>query len=409
MTIGRLQTTMPAVRILKISHHYPAYLKHLERRLLPFDGSYQALLERVLSDGFSWADFYKDAFESMGHECTEIIHNFEPLQAKYAAEHSLQKSGLALLSEQIKTYKPDILFLDTLDVTPEWIREIRASVKSIRKIGIFNCSPTPTTVYDLFKECDFVITCNAFIHQQYLEKGYPSFHIFHGFGEKLLKKLKQHETKKQILFSGSLFAGSDFHDERTKVLEGFLKQQIPLTVYAYLNHSPEWKHQLRKYAYRASKISKALPGNPLGRISKFKNLQNAKEAPAQLKLSKALRSKLHDPLFGLDMYQAMKDSLVTFNIHGGIAGRFAANMRLFEATGVGSCLLTDYKDDLKDLFDLDNEVVVYKSKEECIEKANWLIQNPEKAKAIGEAGQKRALSAHTYQHRAEQMIRIFEL
>lgn len=396
------------MRILKVSHHYPAYLQQLSDKLLPFTGNYQAMLDAIMADGFSWADFYTDAFQDLGHEAIELIHNFTPLQELYAKEHGLTETGLALLTKQVQTIKPDILFLDTLNVPREWVREIR-KVPSIQKIAIFNCSPASSSAVELFKECDLVITCNQFIHRQYLAMGLKSFHVFHGFGEKVLKKLRGQEAKPQILFSGSLFPGADFHDERTKVLEGFIQQNLPLVVYAYLNSTPDWKLFMKQQAYLAAKVSAKIPGNPLAKWSQFRNLQDHKSAPAKLIISKSLRSKLHAPLFGIEMYQAMKDSLITFNIHGGIAGPFAANMRLFEATGVGSCLLTDKKDDLKDLFDLDKEVVTYTSKEDCIEKATWLLNNPLKAKEIAIAGQARTLKDHSYKQRAKQLIKIFEL
>lgn len=360
-----------------------------------------------MQDSFSWADFYADAFQKLGHEAYEIVHNIEPLQQLYAKEHGFSETGLKLLTKQIQQIKPDILFLDTINVPPEWVNEIRRSETCIKKIGIFNCSPASASMVELFRTCDFVITCNETIQDQYKKLGLNSFHIYHGFGEKLLKQLKKHDKKELILFSGSLFAGADFHDERLQVLEGFLKNNLPLSIYAYVDQSPAWKVEMRKAAYQMAKILKHIPGNPLAFSRKIRNMQSTKLASA-LKLSSALRSKLHSPLFGLDMYQTMADSLVTFNIHGGIAGPYAANMRIFEATGVGSCLLTDSKKDLGNLFEIDKEIVTYSSREECIEKATWLLNNPAKANEIGLAGQRRTLNSHTYAHRAEQFIKIFE-
>ena len=46
------------------------------------------------------------------------------------------------------------------------------------------------------------------------------------------------------------------------------------------------------------------------------------------------------------MYQALRRSLITLNSHIDMVGREAGNARLFEATGVGTFLLTDFKDNL---------------------------------------------------------------
>ncbi len=50
------------------------------------------------------------------------------------------------------------------------------------------------------------------------------------------------------------------------------------------------------------------------------------------------------------MYQVLRRSRITLNSHIDLAGREAGNMRLFEATGVGAFLLTDFKDNLHTLF-----------------------------------------------------------
>ena len=44
-------------------------------------------------------------------------------------------------------------------------------------------------------------------------------------------------------------------------------------------------------------------------------------------------------------------------------------MRLFEATGSGACLVTDWKENLGELFEPDVEVVTYRSVAECVKKS----------------------------------------
>src|ERR1043166_4762805 len=73
----------------------------------------------------------------------------------------------------------------------------------------------------------------------------------------------------------------------------------------------------------------------------------------------AVGKKNQGPLFGLEMYQVLFDSLITFNSHGDNSPKKAANMRLYEATGVGTCLLTDWKENLNEFFEPDVEVVTY--------------------------------------------------
>jgi len=75
-------------------------------------------------------------------------------------------------------------------------------------------------------------------------------------------------------------------------------------------------------------------------------------------------------------------------------------MRLFEATGVGSCLVTDHKKNIKDLFEPDHEVITFKTDIEAVAKIRWLIEHPEKRREIASAGQQRTLKEHTFEKRA---------
>ena len=108
--------------------------------------------------------------------------------------------------------------------------------------------------------------------------------------------------------------------------------------------------------------------------------------------------------FGIDYYQFIADNLVCINKHADIAGTGSGNMRMTEVTGVGSCLLTDHRDENKDLFETDYEIVEYSSRDELIEKAKWLIDNPIKAKEIANAGQQRTLRDYTYKNKAEAFL-----
>jgi len=106
------------------------------------------------------------------------------------------------------------------------------------------------------------------------------------------------------------------------------------------------------------------------------------------------------------MYNFLKNSRIILNIHGEVAGNYAGNMRLFEATGVGSCLLTDNKKNMDDLFEKDTEVVVFDNFEDCIEKVKWLMDNEDKRKEIAHLGQMRTLKSHTVEKRCKLIIDI---
>ena len=53
------------------------------------------------------------------------------------------------------------------------------------------------------------------------------------------------------------------------------------------------------------------------------------------------------------------------------------------------------------MFDIDNEIVTYKSIDECIEKVKWLLKNPLESKKIALAGQARTLKDHSVENRVK--------
>ena len=108
----------------------------------------------------------------------------------------------------------------------------------------------------------------------------------------------------------------------------------------------------------------------------------------------------------------MAASRVTLNRHARIdtgstsKTTFANNMRLFEATGVGTCLITERKDNLDELFDVRRELVSYESSKDCVEAIKSLLEDEKQREAIARAGQERTLAGHTYRHRMAELLEI---
>jgi spore maturation protein CgeB len=115
-----------------------------------------------------------------------------------------------------------------------------------------------------------------------------------------------------------------------------------------------------------------------------------REFPQLWQLNRVAQS----PLYGLRMYEALRDSRITLNFHIDAAKGRAANFRLFEATGAGACLVTDWQKDLNDYFDVDREVVAFHSFDECVEKVRYLLDHESERAAIAKRGQERTLRDH---------------
>ena len=99
-------------------------------------------------------------------------------------------------------------------------------------------------------------------------------------------------------------------------------------------------------------------------------------------------------------------SKITINRHIDVAENYANNMRLYEATGCGALLVTDYKDNLSELFVPDQEVVTYRSVEEAVDKIKYYLSHEDERSKIAKAGKERTLSEHTYYNRMCQLKEI---
>jgi spore maturation protein CgeB len=106
------------------------------------------------------------------------------------------------------------------------------------------------------------------------------------------------------------------------------------------------------------------------------------------------------------MFQQLLNTRVVFNHHIDISPVSASNMSLFETTGVGACLLTDWKKNLSGLFEPDKEVLTYRSAEECVEKVNYILEHEDERRSIAAAGQLRTLREHTFDNRAARIDEI---
>ncbi|MBU1712415.1 MAG: glycosyltransferase, partial [Proteobacteria bacterium] len=83
----------------------------------------------------------------------------------------------------------------------------------------------------------------------------------------------------------------------------------------------------------------------------------------------------------------------------------AINQRLFDAPACGGFVLTDFREDLKLLFD-ENEVVYYRNKKDLLDKVEFYLSHPQDRERIAKRAQKRVLARHTYEVRMESLIKL---
>ncbi|MDL2279442.1 glycosyltransferase [Desulfovibrio sp. OttesenSCG-928-G11] len=77
----------------------------------------------------------------------------------------------------------------------------------------------------------------------------------------------------------------------------------------------------------------------------------------------------------------------------------AVNQRVFDVPACGAFLLTDYREQIENLFEPGREIICYHSPEEATALAAEYLERPGERAAVIRAARRRILAGHTYEHR----------
>lgn len=82
--------------------------------------------------------------------------------------------------------------------------------------------------------------------------------------------------------------------------------------------------------------------------------------------------------------------------------------RIMDICGVGGFALTNYCEETAELFKEDQEIVMFKTPEELLEKADYYLKHEDLRKQIAMAGQKKVLQNYTYDKQLRQLMNWVE-
>ncbi|WP_289053345.1 glycosyltransferase [Carboxylicivirga marina] len=392
-------------RLVKITSYYKDFLSYYYNSNPKVNElNYDEQHAHLMKQRFAWSDAYAFAFNQMWYEASEIVANARPIQEQWCADNGVEHgSDKEILVAQLKKMQPEIIWLqDSYSFNGDFVRFLKKQIPSIR-LAIGNCcSPITPQFYPDFKAFDLITVCAPYFKNLLEENGLPKCIVIpHAFDGRILKESKSDLKKKfDFLFTGSLILDQNFHKERIKLLEQLVDEDLDINLLINLNTDSSKGIYARQAAYLASHLLKKSGLNIINqKVNGLSKVSKLQFFPRASKVSSALRQQIKPPVFGKDMFREISRSKISFNIHGDIASDFAANMRMYEVTGMGSCLLTDWKNDLDSYFRSD-EVVAYKSLDEAKEKISYLLQNTDELETIASRGQKRTLCEHTFENRA---------
>ncbi|MBI9062377.1 MAG: glycosyltransferase family 1 protein [Marinilabiliaceae bacterium] len=396
-----------SLKLVKITSYYKDFLSYYyEKNTEIIDQSYSDQHQHLMKQRFAWSDAYADAFSNLGYNAHEIVANARPLQKRWCEQNNQPiDTDKEIVIQQLKKLKPEVVWMqDSYTFNGVFVKRLRKLVPSIRLVIGNCCSPISPQYYESFKAFDLITVCAPYFKALLESNGLPECLVIpHAFDHRILEEINcTDQVNHDFLFTGSIILDQQFHNDRIQFLEALIQQNIDINLLINLNQNSSKGLAIRQAAYVASRIFKTSGLNIINqKIEGLNKVSKLEFFPRASKVSKSLSDRIKSPVFGLEMFREIANSKIAFNVHGDIASNFAANMRMYEVTGMGTCLLTDWKPDIDNYFKPDEEIVTYKSLEEAKEKVTWLLNNPTELKQIGLQGQKRTLQKHTFESRAK--------
>lgn len=397
-------------RIVKLSTVYPQYAARFEASIDP-GASYDELLDRFVQDRYGWSDHFARHLRALGRDAHEVVPTLEPLQRAWARDHGVEFSDrsweLDTVRAQMQQLDPDVVFLQDLY---HFDRPFRAALRQVLPPHVLFIGWRAATTGEVgtFRDLDLLLSSQPNFVDRFRNAGLDAELLRHGFEPTILDQIGSADTRGvPFSFVGSVGSPEGQHAHRHELIGGLLAE-TPLEVWSPpLSSINSWKREIKGMAYAANRTlaQAGLSEEVRASIPLIGRATSLNRDPREPTLTDRYPSRWHEPVYGREYFELLGRSQLTFNSHIDAAQGSAGNMRLFEATGMGACLITDEKSDLAELFEPDAEVVTYSTLSECVSKVHALLDDEAAAREIGQRGQRRTLAVHTFADRAARLDR----
>lgn len=345
-------------KLLYVTRLYDSCIDYIHKKHNFSNLTYEAHLNLMMNERVSWSNYLSKSLKKV--KVTNIIINDLILQRKWLRLKKKNIKDENILKTQIESIKPDyILFNNIRDFENNIIYCKTKKIKTLFYDGIGS-----NKLYE-YKPSG-VITCLKYSYKFYKKNKIPCLYLPHGFDERIKIKSKK---KYDIIFIGNI--SSFKHIKRTIFL-------YELSNYLKLNLWISEKPNLLKSIFIFFYLLIFQPNNSLKYLLAI-NL---------------IKKENNGAIYGKDMYELISKSKIVVNFHIDTSKDESANMRMFEVTGLGTCLATDNKKNLKNFFNKSNEILVYNNVKDISKKIKYLLNNESKLKNISRKGRLRTLKNH---------------
>lgn len=366
------------MKIFIIDTYYGVFLEDFYKKNPAWKSwNYQTHKQRLFAEHFSIADAYSKNLKRLGCDAEEFVLNNERLQKHWAREKGLAwrparfarvpklRTWFAsnwkskIIRAQMDSFKPDVVFTRDIDSSDPKILEWAKTKFGAKIIGQL-ASPKPDR--KKFSPYDLLVSALPNYIKLFQSWGKKAEFLPLAFDEDIAPQLKKTREQYDIVHIGGY---GPVHRERNEALE-YLAKNL---------HVDFW-------GYSADQLAKDSP----------------------------ILKTYHGQAWGLPRYQIMHNAKITATKHiTSVVDKYAANLTMFEATGAGSLLLVDWRENLSDYFEIGGEIVAYRSHDDLVEKARYFLEHEGERAKIAAAGQRRTLKSHTWSIGMKKFLEILKL
>lgn len=86
----------------------------------------------------------------------------------------------------------------------------------------------------------------------------------------------------------------------------------------------------------------------------------------------------------------------------------ASNQRILDVPATGSFVITDYREQMENMFDIGEEIICYKNNEEIPDLIRYYLNHEKEREAIVRKGRERVLKCHTWTHRMSEILSVMK-
>lgn len=355
------------IRLLQINTFYDGFLKDVYAGDPSFAATpYSEQVDALVDSGFAAPHIMSRPLGALGWTTEQIIINATDTQLAWWSQTKQQGQPTDLADigrAQVAACDPDILYINNCHhYDSTFVRSLKKKPKLV--VGWSGFPPLDKTDWSAF---DVILTSFDKMFDWATARGAKKVIRFHpGFPEDCPVLSTPRNPDLDVVFSGSV---TDQHAYRVQLLN-------------YLGMTSR---------------APAPEGFSFGLFM-----------PSANALDPTVQRLNQGAVWGDEMIATLRRAKIVVNIDIDAFDNQPPNMRLIEATGAGTLLLTPHHPDLPNFFEPGVEIETFRHPDELMAKLGFFLQDDAAREEIALAGQKRCLKDHERADRAKWLKEILE-